>query len=865
MDRKVVIAHLSDLHLGKEESEAKINNLLGALKGLSPDYVIISGDIFDDVCLKKKCRQSVLDFFKKLEECIGSKNIITVPGNHDLRRFGIFKPLIEKRCEDYKHLKYIEDFHKLLFDYLPFLPSECSSELELPSGVDLKHLADKIYYNSNEKLLILKEVILPKERDELLTLLEDDSYKSAIKKLFEECWSKAGIVFRFNSALGGAFAQGEIGNKALSQFEECVKEITPYGGYGLKIAVLHHHPLPVPFSNTEVFHKHKPIKNWLGRIKDQEGFLILNKSGSSLYRMWNAGVDIVLHGHMHVRSFAEWSCIEEGGEVKGKIFVAAPGSPFAPNDNRPYSFNVITVHPDRFVEITCYETPHPEQQFSLKKTILVNNYEGIKEKHYQWARKKKEAIRCKKVSYEWKISENGDCDLKAEVELEEGCMPKEFPVVWQVKPGQISQEKSRVNAVPSTVSWKDTSSHDCLIGKLMLEYERNFSYTFRQFNTFTMDEQEAYVLYGEPTPVEKVRYVVEYPIAALESTIKLPYTFELKKKDVELFIYEGEERRTRWEEEEKNKNLIVDEEKREITLNVSRPFYNCTYEINWKLQKGPERSEPLAQIAREIRERLLLCHPVGKELKDSLEKRVRQKIIEIANMKKGEEKLEDITLTVLDEKKKITVISSCLSPDDGDTWKIKIPPGIGHVWWVMKNRRMAYFENANRKNFFRHIYIHLTASVLEGLNIKFENPNFFEKRHEVLISWPLVVGKELLGVLTVGSDQEGSLLKNLAFECINLPAERKKVRDSIIKPLLVDIVKICGKSDLILKYASKEKEIKTADPPKQHKDNKEVVESSAPAKDFAVSEEIAESSAPAEDFAVSFEELAKALAKPAGQ
>lgn len=786
MQKKLIIAHLSDLHLGNEEGRVIEGNLLQSLSNVRPDFIIISGDISDDVRVKK---EQVDNFFNKLRE-LTPREIVTVPGNHDLKWRGIIKT----HCRDFK------EYDSIVFD-----------EHEI-------------------------------------------------------------IVFAFNSALKGIFAGGEISNDTLRKFEEDVREkVCQHRRWNyLKIAVLHHHPLPVPFSSTVEFYEHKlkwydRVKYISRRIKDYEGFLLLNKSENFLYSMLNAGIDIVLHGHRHVRAFNKWPYINESGRVVGDIFVAAPGSPFVPNPQRPFSFNVITVEPDKSTKIIRYETEHSLNPFSPKgDPILVigeeelkSRYEDLKSKHYQWAREESN-IWCERLVHEEKISEVGDCETKESVKLEQDCTAKEYPIKGELYPGQFSQIEPPLKVEPPTVSWegdKEKSSHSYLEGSILFGSEREFSCQINEFTCFAMNTQEAAGLHYEPKNYELVGVYIAFPISELEVRVELPETLRLEKEDVRLFIYECKEisekletppekfppdslrdfikydadkrllisrgpmrekdrdellrlwpesnyqktikrlfqrsrqenRRYKWEEFER-KNLTYDEDKRKIVLKVSRPFCQRLYEINWNIPSVPSVPEE-SKVAYLIRERLLSWTSVREKLRDSLS-RIRDEIIKME--KAEEETIEDIMLMVFDERKKKIVVSSCLFDVNNDIWKLELPPGIGLVWWVMKNKRMDYFDRGDPKTLHE---IYLEPSTLRKLNPEL---NLNLEPHEVLISWPLVLGQEAVGVLNTGSTKRGSVLKSLALKCKSSVEERKKVTENLIAPLLVDIVEYCRVKEMLI-------------------------------------------------------------------
>ncbi len=78
-----IIAHISDIHYGTEIFEIE-DALMKDLKKMSPDVVVISGDLTQRAKSKE---------FKSAEKLIEKINLplIVVPGNHDIPLFNVFK------------------------------------------------------------------------------------------------------------------------------------------------------------------------------------------------------------------------------------------------------------------------------------------------------------------------------------------------------------------------------------------------------------------------------------------------------------------------------------------------------------------------------------------------------------------------------------------------------------------------------------------------------------------------------------------------------------------------------------------------------------------------------------------------------
>jgi 3',5'-cyclic AMP phosphodiesterase CpdA len=109
-------------------------------------------------------------------------------------------------------------------------------------------------------------------------------------------------ICRFDSASGGALGgSGEIGADEIDAFHNEFEKLTrsqPGFASAIKIAAVHHHPLPV---------------NWDYGFKDR--WLTMTNAGSFLSMLLSRRVDLVLHGHEHLQCKSRlWSTL--GGEDK---------------------------------------------------------------------------------------------------------------------------------------------------------------------------------------------------------------------------------------------------------------------------------------------------------------------------------------------------------------------------------------------------------------------------------------------------------------------------------------------------------------------------------------------------------------------
>lgn len=81
--KDLVIAHFSDIHFSKYMKEETLNNIVSKVRGINPNYIVITGDLIDyyDVVFEKNVIKIFVNFIANLGKI--TKTLISV-GNHDV-------------------------------------------------------------------------------------------------------------------------------------------------------------------------------------------------------------------------------------------------------------------------------------------------------------------------------------------------------------------------------------------------------------------------------------------------------------------------------------------------------------------------------------------------------------------------------------------------------------------------------------------------------------------------------------------------------------------------------------------------------------------------------------------------------------
>ena len=324
------IVHISDLHIKSEgpaatrvqkavrrlqkaldlelniagHSQDKLNALKTRLCALRPDVIVVTGDIstYGD----RASLEDAVRILKDLEDATRVKRVICVPGNHD------------SLGERVKHLSKNSWLPRRLFKVLQFLNKD------------------------------LQQII---ERGAPLPLLQ--SYKETVAKEFERPdpakpievetdWGRI-CFFCFDSTNdpGPMANEGRISPaqyNALCTFLDNPENQTKLKS-SLLIAVLHHHPLPIPYQRDDAF----------------ERFYNSMCDGSTLCHFLNTRrFHFVLHGHQH-KPYACAVRYAQSSEQSLNIIAAGTALQVSKIPSRDDSFNVLDILSPLYARLRLFE------------------------------------------------------------------------------------------------------------------------------------------------------------------------------------------------------------------------------------------------------------------------------------------------------------------------------------------------------------------------------------------------------------------------------------------------------------------------------------------------------------------------------
>ncbi len=303
-DDQVRIVHLSDLHVGHSFLPARWNEILDYLPQIKPHIIIVSGDLVDSPWRSSLKRAQ--NFIGQLRQRAPAAAVVVIPGNHDTRIFGIFSP----RHSDLALLLLAAVGIALRFLFKPHgLAVGC---LGLPILAIFAWLWTMIHRRGFHRYFPQAPALqtfngLPVE------ILNFDSSTS------DAAW----------------WAQGFIPYERFSELDRLLR--SRQMSRNVRIAVLHHHALPIPYDD------------------EAEPMMILKDAGRFLAEVGKFSVPLVLHGHKHHYNFARVT-IEADQSRTHQVAVLSCGSATSSRETatRGQNFNVITINRWGSAAITPY-------------------------------------------------------------------------------------------------------------------------------------------------------------------------------------------------------------------------------------------------------------------------------------------------------------------------------------------------------------------------------------------------------------------------------------------------------------------------------------------------------------------------------
>jgi len=316
---EVKILHLSDLHTGRGFETNRWNELLSLLGSeICPKVVIVSGDLVNSPT-RGEFERATRCIDQLRQKCQPDTEFIVVPGNHDTRVAGVFS-VSRVRLVMALILAAFLALSWLLASTRLKIPGTQYSVPLLPIMVALVGLAailliiSLVYYVS-----FTRHFPLPRPVVQLDSLGLDV------------------LIFDSSSDVSAHWAEGIVRE---SNFVEVRGLIGDTPSRNFRLAVLHHHALPIPYE------------------AGAEPMMVLRNAGAFLREISLLKVALVLHGHRHRFSFSRVS-MNADDKRPFQIGVLSTGSVTSGDRDAArlgHSFSVVDVNRWGNARITRYQS-----------------------------------------------------------------------------------------------------------------------------------------------------------------------------------------------------------------------------------------------------------------------------------------------------------------------------------------------------------------------------------------------------------------------------------------------------------------------------------------------------------------------------
>ncbi len=411
-------------------------------------------------------------------------------------------------------------------------------------------------------------------------------------------------VFGFDSATKGRYAGGNIRPDELDLFHKSYNDLNKTYGRAFrnafKIAVLHHHPIPVNWDS-----------NWKHR------WLTLLNSGSFLGAVLHRRVDLVLHGHEHLQAHARLSSTL-GGDEGNEMLIVSLGSTLRSVANPDHNwFNVITVEPHGNVKIESYRS---QGQFAYADTavadIIVSSAAARKRHFLELTRDTGSYYR--NLASITKLSLDGDARRILECQLtilnadSHRSRRRELELPYTSGDIQLLEVRggSRSGLASIAIAEEElpTPTQRNHVFKTVIDFGKslavgesvNYQYSWWAVDGFAMDEDQFDYKYADRTKVEFTHFVIQDPVENLLLMVQFPEGF-VPSDGPEIRVSRRNPLHSSprdWERDGLVEKELVDEDALRYveslcvaSLRVSRPQVGLSYGIQWRVPRSPPRKE----------------------------------------------------------------------------------------------------------------------------------------------------------------------------------------------------------------------------------------------------------------------------------
>lgn len=559
----------------------------------------------------------------------------------------------------------------------------------------------------------------------------------------------------------------------------------------LKIAVVHHHPMPIPYVSTE----------FKERVK--ASFTVFYNAGTFLREIGRSGIELVLHGHKHFVGFTRVSYDLRQGD-RCDIAVIGAGSLAHRDRTDPLGneFNLITVFDDDTAALEQWRFAGGVPKKDTSQSFKLIGLEDVKKRRRKFANRK-HAMTINLIERTMKVTRKGysesehlcrNCRVIDNDGLNEYDFPLTAPAPAYIRdpkiPGSLrNSPKFLKMVIDPAYSHLRHLEVRLAFGETITPSDGQFNlgFSFRLINGHSLSHKEFQRKYaGLDLDYEYASVDCEKQCEAYKLKVEFPEDFDMR--DLEDYgaevVYlpcpnvDPEMSNFKRHDQETNRikeNLI--RRKRNLQLEIVSPVPDFIYRIRWKYRKDQESSNRRSRVREAI-----IKYTVQRLIETAKQSALSGASSTYAEIEEllcvfledfesmyepidPGEKL-DISLAVFDEGCNALRFVATNRNNIADLFNEKFGPGEGCAGFSFEHGRVLFYDRTHDK-----IGYYITPDEL-----KKEQGSTALIQYEVLVSIPWIERPGFaIGVISIGSHSKNSKLLSL-FDMNDSEKSKEKTR-----------------------------------------------------------------------------------------